>query len=56
MVKYIDYEALGMGKSRFDQVFMSLSSEFSCREDVRAAEEIIARHIGEFIDTYRNYK
>ncbi|MDI9571497.1 MAG: hypothetical protein QM278_12445 [Pseudomonadota bacterium] len=56
MIKYIDYEALGMEKSSFDQIFMSLSSNFSCREDVRAAEEIISRHVGEFVDIYKNFE
>ena len=54
MIKHIDYEALGMERSRFDRIFMSLSSEFAAPEDVRAAEGIIARHLDTFIGNYGN--
>jgi len=52
MIKHIDYEALGAERSRFDRIFMSLTSEFSRREDVLAAEKLIGRHIDAFLRAY----
>ncbi len=52
MIKYIDYDALGQEKSRFDKIFMSLSSEFSGPEALQTAEEIIRSHIAAFLRAY----
>ena len=49
MIKHIDYEKLGCERSRFDGIFLSLSSEFKSREDVAAAERLIQASIDEFI-------
>jgi hypothetical protein len=49
MINHIDYEKLGCERSRFDGIFMSLSSEFKSREDVAAAERLIQASIDEFI-------
>jgi hypothetical protein len=54
MIRHIDYASLGVEKSRFDKIFMSLSSDFSSREEVEAAEEIVGGHIAEFVRRYRN--
>ncbi|MFB3926100.1 MAG: hypothetical protein ACE14T_08595 [Syntrophales bacterium] len=53
MIPYIDYESLGCEKSRFDKIFLSLSSEFRDAGEVRAGEEKIQRNIDEFVLNYR---
>jgi len=35
MIRPIDYERLGVDKSGFDRIFLSLSSEFADGEDVK---------------------
>ncbi len=52
MIRYIDYESLGCEKSRFDRIFMSLSSVFQNREALREAEKIIEGNLREFIGVY----
>jgi hypothetical protein len=52
MIRYIDYESLGCEKSRFDRIFMSLSSVFQDQEALRAAEKIIDENLREFIGAY----
>jgi len=52
MIKHIDYEKLGCEPSRFDRIFLSLSSEFANRQDVAAAERLIQAGIDEFIDNW----
>lgn len=52
MISHIDYEALGCQKSRFDTIFLSLSSEFRDGGEVKRAEEMIERRIDEFINSY----
>jgi len=49
MIPYIDYEALGCAKSRFDKIFLSLSSEFRDGRDVRCAEAMVRDNIGAFV-------
>ncbi|MDD5168948.1 MAG: hypothetical protein PHN75_09030 [Syntrophales bacterium] len=52
MINFIDYEAMGLERSRFDKIFLSLSSEFGDKKDVERAEAIIQGHIDTFIETY----
>ena len=52
MIRYIDYESLGCEKSRFDRIFMSLSSVFQDGEALRRAEEIIDENLRGFVGTY----
>ena len=53
MVRPIDYERLGVDKSGFDRIFLSLSSEFADGEDVKKAEGIIRHLIDDFILLFR---
>ena len=52
MIRHIDYASLGMERSRFDKIFLSLCSEFATKEDVLQAETIIRSHIDAFIRAY----
>lgn len=52
MIKYIDYASLGCEKSRFDAIFLSLSSEFRNRDEVREGENLIQANIDEFVSAY----
>ncbi len=52
MIDRIDYEGLGWKKSRFDSIFLSLSSRFSRREDLVTAEQILQGHIDAFVEAY----
>lgn len=52
MIPYIDYEALGRDKSRYDKIFLSLSSEFRNASEVEKAEALIGKHIDRFISAY----
>ncbi|MCX7816890.1 MAG: hypothetical protein N2317_05215 [Syntrophales bacterium] len=52
MIKFIDYKSLGLERSRFDRMFLSLSSDFRSAEDVLRAEEIISHYIISFATTY----
>jgi len=54
MIKHIDYETLGLERSRFDRIFLSLTSDFSSRDDVRQAEDMIQGHLDAFIRAYRD--
>jgi hypothetical protein len=49
MIPYIDYEALGCPRSRFDKIFLSLSSEFRDSREVRHAEAMVRENIDAFI-------
>lgn len=49
MINPIDYQKLGCERSRFDRIFLSLSSEFTSCRDVAAAERLIQDGIDEFI-------
>jgi hypothetical protein len=52
MINHIDYESLGCDRSRFDQIFLSLSSEFNDREELKEAETIIQNMIDRFVRAY----
>ena len=54
MINRIDYETIGREKSRFDTIFLSLSSEFRDGNEVKRAEEIIQRIIDDFISAYEH--
>ncbi len=53
MIHRIDYESLGTGKSVFDRIFLSLSSEFRSGGDVKKAEALVRKAIDEFVALYR---
>ncbi len=53
MISYIDYEKLGREISRFDKIFMSLSSEFADAQEVCAAEDLITDNIHKFVSAYQ---
>ncbi|OPY15755.1 MAG: hypothetical protein A4E70_00861 [Syntrophus sp. PtaU1.Bin005] len=48
----IDYEALGCKTSRFDSILLSLSSRFTGRDELLAAEKILQGHIDAFVEAY----
>jgi hypothetical protein len=48
MISFIDYNALGCERSPFDRIFLSLSSELKCLDDLRRAEAIVESHITAF--------
>jgi hypothetical protein len=48
MIHAIDYEKLGCPPSRFNKIFQSLSSEFSCRDEMISAEGLIQHNIDAF--------
>jgi hypothetical protein len=52
MISHIDYEALGCERSRFDKIFVSLSSHFENKEAVKRGEDLIQEHIDAFVRTY----
>ena len=54
MIPYIDYAAIGCEKSRFDKIFLSLSSEFKDAAALEQAEKLIQTHIDTFITAYRH--
>jgi hypothetical protein len=45
MIRPIDYPALGCERSRFDGIFLSLSSEFGTPDELREAERMIRENI-----------
>ncbi|MGO9136121.1 MAG: hypothetical protein ACLP9S_18020 [Syntrophales bacterium] len=52
MINRIDYNALGCEGSRFNSIFLSLSSEFQSMQELREAERLIEANIDEFARTY----
>jgi hypothetical protein len=56
MINRIDYEKLGCEKSRFDSIFISLSSEFKNVKELREGEILIESNIDEFVRTYVNVR
>jgi hypothetical protein len=52
MITFIDYEALDCERSRFDKIFLSLSSEFKTQWEIKQAEELIQAHVDKFISAY----
>ncbi|MDD5713265.1 MAG: hypothetical protein PHY31_10990 [Smithellaceae bacterium] len=53
MINHIDYDSLGRERSRFDKIFLSLSSEFKTGSDVDEAEGIIQSDVDEFVAAYK---
>ena len=54
MIPFINYEAIGCKKSRYDKILLSLSSDFRNAAALREAEALIGDRIDEFICAYRN--
>jgi hypothetical protein len=52
MISHIDYEYLGCERSRFDKMFLSLTSRFENLEELKKAEEIIQKSIDSFAYHY----
>jgi hypothetical protein len=52
MINHIDYDKLGSERSKFDRIFLSLSSEFNSRDDLATAERLIRAAIDESIAAY----
>jgi hypothetical protein len=50
----IDYENLGVHRSPYDAVFLSLASEFGAGSEIREAERIIDYHLERFVAVYRS--
>lgn len=53
MIHHIDYDTLGCERSRFDKIFLSLTSQFNSQEELKEGEKIIREFIDEFIQKYR---
>lgn len=53
MISHIDYEGMGCVRSRFDKIFLSLTSCFDSVREVREAEALIQANIDEFVGYYR---
>lgn len=54
MISHIDYGALGCERSRFDKVFLSLTSHFTSRQELRQAESLIDEHLHALASCYRS--
>ncbi|MBN1381558.1 MAG: hypothetical protein JXA41_07775 [Deltaproteobacteria bacterium] len=54
MISHIDYEAMDCEKSRFDKIFVSLTSDFKNKNEVKNGEDLIQTHINAFMDAYHN--
>ncbi|MEN6464158.1 MAG: hypothetical protein ABFD62_03165 [Syntrophaceae bacterium] len=52
MIHFIDYEALGCERSRYNAIFLSLASEFANAAEVAGAEGLIEKHINDFTALY----
>jgi len=52
MINFIDYDRMGCERSRFDKIFLSLSSEFEDKGEIEQAEILIQSHIDMFIRAY----
>jgi len=52
MIRPIDYAALGCERSRFDGIFLSLSSEFRNPEELREAEGMMRENIQALAETW----
>ncbi len=52
MINHIDYHSLGCERSRFDRIFLSLSSDFKTSEEIRHAERLVQSHIDDFAAAY----
>lgn len=54
MIHHIDYEKMGVERSRFDRIFLSLSSEFTGPDDLKQAECLIQDVIDASVWAYGN--
>jgi hypothetical protein len=52
MINRINYSALGCEGSRFDKIFLSLSSEFQSIEELKEGEKLIEANIDDFAHAY----
>jgi len=52
MIHHIDYESLGGEPSRFNRIFLSLTSDFRSAADIRKAEKMIQDAIDAFVLIY----
>lgn len=52
MINHIDYDSLGCERSRFDRIFLSLSSDFKTADEILRAEKLIQSHIDAFVAAY----
>jgi hypothetical protein len=52
MINRIDYNALGCKGSRFNSIFLSLSSEFQNMRELKEGEKLIEANIDEFARAY----
>lgn len=53
MISHIDYDVLGCERSRFDKIFLSLTSQFTSFRELRKAEALIDQALQAFISLYR---
>ncbi|MCX5850599.1 MAG: hypothetical protein NT072_00855 [Deltaproteobacteria bacterium] len=53
MISHIDYERFGCGRSRFDRIFLSLTSRFDSASELARAEALIDEYIEEFARCWR---
>jgi hypothetical protein len=56
MISHIDYKKLGCERSRFDSIFLSLSSNFKNLQELREAENLIQINVDEFADKYLGFQ
>lgn len=54
MIRPIDYTALGCERSRFDGIFLSLSSKFRTPEELREAERLLWENISALAAAYND--
>jgi hypothetical protein len=52
MINRIDYNALDCEGSRFNSIFLSLSSEFQNIQELKEGEKLIEANIDEFARAY----
>jgi hypothetical protein len=53
MIHHIDYDTLGCERSKFDKIFLSLTSQFDNPDELKQGEKIIRESIDKFIQKYR---
>lgn len=56
MIQHIDYEWLGVPRSPFDKIFLSLTSQFDTRSELERAEALITGHITDFVARYHRVR
>lgn len=55
MISYINYEKLGRETSRFNKIFMSLSSTFANAKELEAAEGLVKDNVWHFVAMYQKH-